>query len=74
LTAELLIAYEPSGGRALALARVHDPDLLRAAGRAAVAESKKQGERLAEQDATLGRIVVEETRRLQRTLKAVGAL
>ncbi len=75
MRAELLIAYEPMGaGRALAIARVHNPALLRAAARAAVAESKKQGERLVEEDPVLGMVATEEARRLERVLKQVGAL
>lgn len=71
----ILIAYQPPGcERALALARTSDRALLKAAARAAISEKRKEGERLADQDTVLGRIGAEETRRLQRILKAVGAL
>jgi hypothetical protein len=71
----ILIAYQPPGcERALALARTSDRALLRAAAKAAVSEKRREGERLAGQDSVLGMVGFEELRRLQRTLKAVGAL
>lgn len=63
----LLIAID-GGGRALAVAKVTDPNLLRLAAGAAIAQKRDEAHRAAATDGTLAMVAREEADRLERTL------
>ncbi|MEK7752460.1 MAG: hypothetical protein AAB654_11130 [Acidobacteriota bacterium] len=68
---ELLIVLDNGQGRALPLARVHEPTLLRAAAQVALRAKRNEADNLARQDPTLGMVAREDADRLTRTLTAL---
>ena len=68
---ELLIVLDNGHGRALPLARVSEPGLLRAAAESALRAKRDEADNLARQDAILGMVAREDVDRLTRTLTAL---
>ena len=67
----LLIVLDNGQGRALPLARVDEPGLLRAAAESALRAKRTEANDLARQDVTLGLVAREDCDRLTRTLTAL---
>jgi hypothetical protein len=68
---ELLIVLDNGHGRALPLARVTEPSLLRVAAESALRSKRSEAAALGLQDPILGMVATEDYDRLSRTLSAL---